>query len=118
MRISDWSSDVCSSDLPEDDRYGADDVRTIERNASQGAEELLDGVQRAGADVAINHAEGTERQRRATGFSQGTGRVLLRVRPRRKCGVGQHQRRGPEAVWSPVMQHLDDGRAWIIVPCI
>src|SRR3546814_6138718 len=43
MRISDWSSDVCSSDLPiQVDRIAPDDARSIREG---GAEATLKGIQ-------------------------------------------------------------------------
>jgi hypothetical protein len=42
---------------PENDGYGADNMRRIQRNAVCGVEDFLHGVQRTGTDVAIHHAQ-------------------------------------------------------------
>ena len=49
---------------PEDDRDSADEVRRIQWNPGCRAEDFLHGVQRAGADVAVNHAQGAQCERR------------------------------------------------------
>src|SRR3546814_13022258 len=46
MRISDWSSDVCSSDLIGNNRAHADRART-------GAQRIVDEVDRAGTAVIL-----------------------------------------------------------------
>src|SRR3546814_19742256 len=53
MRISDWSSDVCSSDLPVTERLIADDPRAVIELRSADAVELLLLVRPAqfGSDV-------------------------------------------------------------------
>src|SRR3546814_3888387 len=68
MRISDWSSDVCSSDLDvleETQRAGAVHARGLDKLVGHGEEELAEqegcrrrGDQRNGkAGVAVQHAE-------------------------------------------------------------
>src|SRR5207302_7293178 len=47
---------------PEDERQHAEDVGGADRHAARGVEALVDGVERAGADVAVDDAEGAERQ--------------------------------------------------------
>ena len=47
---------------PEDRRYSAQDVLGIERDAVFRIERLLHRVERAGADVAVDHAQGEQRQ--------------------------------------------------------
>src|SRR3546814_4234582 len=63
MRISDWSTDVCSSDLPEGDAaQGAvaqdarlhGGVRQVDREAAAGAEAALAGLHHA--DDTAGHA--------------------------------------------------------------
>src|SRR3546814_11533929 len=52
MRISDWSSDVCSSDLPFFGIFGIDDMRlvgTIGRHIAPGIEQIA-------VAVALEHA--------------------------------------------------------------
>src|SRR3546814_6987263 len=54
MRISDWSSDVCSSDLA---LVGADDARPVQRGRARarivvGIEAGLEGAEKARRDVA------------------------------------------------------------------
>jgi len=58
---------------PEDGRHGADEVHRVHRHAGGGREDLLHGVQRAGADVAVDDAEGAQRQRGQT-LAGGRGR--------------------------------------------
>src|SRR3546814_9374282 len=45
MRISDWSSDVCSSDLPEP-------LRRVERNGKTPDQQLLDGLDVIDREIA------------------------------------------------------------------
>src|SRR3546814_3031557 len=58
MRISDWSSDVCSSDLHEDaDRDDADDLRpqsAAEDADREGAPDAGNQVGRDGADDVVD----------------------------------------------------------------
>jgi hypothetical protein len=49
---------------PEDRRHRADDVRRVERHADARAEDRLHRVERAGADVAVDDADRTEREGR------------------------------------------------------
>src|SRR3546814_13584303 len=52
MRISDWSSDVCSSDLLADNKkWGA---RRVQEIARRDIRELIDGIEERGAPVAAN----------------------------------------------------------------
>src|SRR3546814_15069734 len=67
MRISDWSSDVCSSDLP-----GLDRLAVAELDVEQ---HLVVG-QAGGAQPCIDLARGLEQQRRGRG-SDGQARDLL-----------------------------------------
>src|SRR3546814_10622414 len=45
MRISDWSSDVCSSDLPRLDRRGAGARGELERRACRPVNKVADGIE-------------------------------------------------------------------------
>ena len=60
---------------PEDEREDAVDVALGERHMAV-REHLLQGVERTGADVAVDDAEGTERQREQA----GSGAVLVHAR--------------------------------------
>src|SRR3546814_9805911 len=59
MRISDWSSDVCSSDLAADGEYDVDELRGVERGGQalpgRGTDagigvQFIDGVQQIGIE--------------------------------------------------------------------
>src|SRR3546814_14611601 len=59
MRISDWSSDVCSSDLAADGEYDVDELRGVERGGQalpgRGTDagigvRFIDGVQQIGIE--------------------------------------------------------------------
>src|SRR5471030_1053413 len=47
---------------PEDQRDNADHIAGIQLQPVGGIEDRLQGVQRTGADVAINHAKGSQRE--------------------------------------------------------
>src|SRR3546814_4083521 len=84
MRISDWSSDVCSSDL---DQQAQDAVAL--RQVPDGAMALLvdaDGYElgEAGAGV-VEHAEG-----RVAGVDEVGGRLLEAAQHGREVEVGSH----------------------------
>src|SRR3546814_12338897 len=98
MRISDWSSDVCSSDLPEDEvdrlavgREGEQDAAVHDRRAAVVHELGLEIDRRAAGDD-LKIMVGQPRQQRPAGG--------LADRPDRTEG----RRGGKECVWS--------GRAW------
>src|SRR3546814_1684767 len=59
MRISDWSSDVCSSDLQTDDRECDRERGAVENAELQigKAEITLDGIDHQADDEAIEHRE-------------------------------------------------------------
>src|SRR3546814_2231020 len=65
MRISDWSSDVCSSDLPdqvvtERSRFGEDEVRPEDRAAARDVAVDRDGLT-GEADVTVDSARDRDR---------------------------------------------------------
>src|SRR3546814_12099609 len=97
MRISDWSSDVCSSDLGEVDLLAA-----VQPDAG-GADHILDGALLHGRGwirVVAMGAENGERLARATLNLNESGAV-------RRCARSEERRVGQECVstcrsrWSP-----------------
>src|SRR3546814_11665667 len=87
MRISDWSSDVCSSDLrapmPADRGQGRDYARAVER-ASRSAEAVLQ-ARASGAPVL-------EHQRQAL---QRATQALDQIRPGASRDLSAAMQRGP-----------------------
>src|SRR3546814_12975381 len=77
MRISDWSSDVCSSDLEGGLHVVAADVEAWNRGALR--------VQHPGMDVGAEAAAGAERRRQ-----HGDG-IEWRLGDRAQAGVGRHR---------------------------
>src|SRR3546814_6430804 len=74
MRISDWSSDVCSSDLDLDDELGA---AAFDRRQLDGAADLLDvGAHHVHADAAAGN-RGPRRRRREAGLEDELLDLLL-----------------------------------------
>src|SRR3546814_5758264 len=85
MRISDWSSDVCSSDLPGDPLFLAGEDRPVARRFRRGIglrcfqrrELLFDRELLFVGQVAIDHAEADLRDR---AIALETGRASCRER--------------------------------------
>src|SRR3546814_11493879 len=67
MRISDWSSDVCSSDLDEDAASGG----TGRRDRAQTLPDTALGLSRAGSDAGGPRGRGGGRSRGGPGRSRG-----------------------------------------------
>src|SRR3546814_5947250 len=92
MRISDWSSDVCSSDLPR--RLGMQDL-----NEQSTADEVLDGIDLSSKRVLI------------TGVSAGLGIETARVLAARGAfvvGAARNLEKAAQAT-KPVVEQI--GRA-------
>src|SRR3546814_6633735 len=80
MRISDWSSDVCSSDLRNLRDAGAQDTPRQGRGSAQSARPFGDAAQRGphrGARLAGQFDEGGDVMLMAARKLQGIGLVLL-----------------------------------------
>src|SRR3546814_15242778 len=83
MRISDWSSDVCSSDLLEPAREGQRQGRY------RHAQQLERHVLTASVPAARRDRPGTKARK------QGAGRRLARITPARTPTAGSTSGRGP-----------------------
>src|SRR3546814_18183305 len=92
LRISDWSSDVCSSDLPEHGLLARQNRTPDEARLDQAVRSALLGRQLSPAD-------------------DGIGRYHGKRRPALRCGVlsrGRSRRDWQSVVWGPRMSVLVD----------
>src|SRR3546814_21017222 len=108
MRISDWSSDVCSSDLGVVERaglqhhdLGKDRKTVIEAGAASGAEEAVDLAPAPGAAEDTgghtpNHGEGGGRQ--DYGDGEGAAREAMAVHAVAEIGRASRRVRGCQEV--------------------
>src|SRR2546430_3366308 len=71
---------------PEQQRQDAVDVLLGERHMA-GAEHLLDRVQHAGADIAIDHADGAQRSEEHTSELQSQSNLVCRLLLEKKRNV-------------------------------
>src|SRR3546814_21199052 len=87
MRISDWSSDVCSSDLPALIRIGAQELRGQQRAAIEAFPLTREGDARASAIVILGAELAAER-------CILTLRIICETVRARGAGVDERWRRG------------------------
>src|SRR3546814_6686285 len=112
MRISDWSSDVCSSDLVEDEVDNARDrVRTIDRRGTagqhvdpvneRGRNDVDVGGRRAGVarqqTAAVHQHQGALRTEAAKVDGRGAGRAVVDIAAR----AGEDLRQRVDEVFRP-----------------
>src|SRR3546814_15870377 len=106
MRISDWSSDVCSSDLrapmPADRGQGRDYARAVER-ASRSAEAVLQ-ARASGAPVL-------EHQRQAL---QRATQALEQIRPGASRGLSAAMQRDPALLREAAAGRSGQGRKDVV----
>src|SRR3546814_3714800 len=106
MRISDWSSDVCSSDLLADDEAALTSiVEPLERRAPAGLPTLRD-LQAAFPDVARRIAA-IETSQSGDGWTAGVLRRLSQVVNLRPVGLVEGE--APSAVAARAEVKLNDG---------
>src|SRR3546814_8012078 len=84
MRISDWSSDVCSSDLGERCCRGARLAMYAERSAGEGCEDIP-------GETEHREDKGTGETRRCCPEAAEDGERLLRCRRRQEPRIGRHR---------------------------
>src|SRR3546814_7363402 len=82
MRISDWSSDVCSSDLRDQEQHdSAGDTETVEADAERVE------------DIVPEQREDDQDQRRDADGAQRHRACVRRARPRRQPGIDRRAAR-------------------------
>src|SRR3546814_10746235 len=124
MRISDWSSDVCSSDLGVVERaglqhhdLGKDRKTVIEAGGASGAEESVDLAPALGeaedtGGHTTHHAEGCGRQEHGDGEGDGREEVAVAAVAEKDAEFGG----GRDAVAQGVAEAAENGRAHVGTP--
>src|SRR3546814_17773323 len=79
MRISDWSSDVCSSDLPDVRLHDFADLLGQLHQPDLGADALRPDVVLAGADLLVDFAVGVRTHDPRISFRASSSRAEMRV---------------------------------------